>query len=205
MVYSFSSPTQPLDDKNVESVRFCTSPSFELATTFTTRPPRTNEAVFPTLAEKTMSSLLRVYAPRSAAPFLVQRATFSHSITRAVAKESALHSEGRAEEIETKQREQAQKREEGQGHWDESLASDGEAAVKADRSETGKDVYQYVRGLEERARSVGKQEDTKAERIAEKQVEQALKKARETVEQAKQAPKQAPKQASKPSKRASKK
>ena len=30
MVYSFSSPTQPLDDKNVESVRFCTSPSFEL-------------------------------------------------------------------------------------------------------------------------------------------------------------------------------
>jgi len=40
-----------------------------------------------------------------------------------------LDSEGRAEEIETKQREQAQKREEGQGHWDESLASDGEAAV----------------------------------------------------------------------------
>lgn len=40
-----------------------------------------------------------------------------------------IDSEGRAEEIETKKQEQLRKQKEGKGHWEEGLASDGEAAV----------------------------------------------------------------------------
>ncbi|KAF2856019.1 hypothetical protein T440DRAFT_463360 [Plenodomus tracheiphilus IPT5] len=101
-------------------------------------------------------SAIRAFATRRS-PFIVQRAAFSQSITRAAGKESALHSEGRAEEIETKKQEQLQKQKDGKGHWEEQLASDGEAAVKADREETGKDTQQHIKDMQKQAEKVGKQ------------------------------------------------
>lgn len=101
-------------------------------------------------------SAIRAFATRRA-PFIVQRAAFSQSITRGAGKESALHNEGRADEVEQKKKELLQKQKEGKGHWEEELASDGEAAVKADRAETGKDMKHIIKDLQKEAEKVGKQ------------------------------------------------
>ncbi|CBX92546.1 hypothetical protein IAQ61_006060 [Plenodomus lingam] len=98
-------------------------------------------------------SALRAFATRRCSPLVMQRAGFAQSRVCAVGKESALHNEGRAEEIEQKKREQLQKQKEGKAHWEESLASDGEAAVKADRAETGQDI----KVLQKEAEKVRKQ------------------------------------------------
>ncbi|KAA8625301.1 hypothetical protein A1F94_000352 [Pyrenophora tritici-repentis] len=83
-------------------------------------------------------SPIRAFATRRAPFVFVQRAAFSQSIARPVGKESALHHEGRAEE----------------GEWEEQLASDSESAVKADRSETGKDIKEQIKKLQEEAKKV---------------------------------------------------
>ncbi|KAL6706793.1 hypothetical protein ACN47E_005129 [Coniothyrium glycines] len=99
-------------------------------------------------------SAVRVFATRRA-PFVVQRAAFSQSIARTAAKESALHNENRAQEVEKKKQELLQKQKEGKGHWEEQLASDSESIVKADRAETGKDTKQQIKELQEEAKKVG--------------------------------------------------
>ncbi|THY21831.1 hypothetical protein D6D01_06364 [Aureobasidium pullulans] len=57
-----------------------------------------------------------------------------------VGKESALHEEGRAEEVERVKNEQIQKQKEGKGHWHEEIASDSESIVKADRGDISADA-----------------------------------------------------------------
>lgn len=99
-------------------------------------------------------SAVRAFATRRA-PFVVQRAAFSQSIARAAGKESALHSENRAEEVEKKKQEHLQAQKEGKNKWEEQLASDSESAVKADRSETGKDTQQQIKELQEESKKVG--------------------------------------------------
>ncbi|KAF7845825.1 hypothetical protein BT93_L0437 [Corymbia citriodora subsp. variegata] len=61
--------------------------------------------------------------------------SFQSARVLAVGKESALHEEGRAEEVDKVKNEQIQKQKEGKGHWHEELSSDSESIVKADRGE----------------------------------------------------------------------
>ncbi|KAF1944457.1 hypothetical protein EJ02DRAFT_452317 [Clathrospora elynae] len=96
-------------------------------------------------------SAIRAFAPRRAPFVLVQRAQFSQSRARASGKESSLHSEGRAEEVEKKKNEQLRKQRDGKGHWEEQLASDSESIVKADREETGKDTKQQIKELQDKS------------------------------------------------------
>ncbi|KAH6860648.1 hypothetical protein J4E91_006536 [Alternaria rosae] len=100
-------------------------------------------------------SAIRAFATRRAPFAFAQRAAFSQSIARTAGKESALHSENRAEEIEKKKQEQLNKKKDGKQHWEEQLASDSESAVKADRSETGKDTKEQIKELQEETKKVG--------------------------------------------------
>ncbi|KAF2720631.1 hypothetical protein K431DRAFT_346940 [Polychaeton citri CBS 116435] len=50
-------------------------------------------------------------------------------------KESALNEEGRAAEAEKLKQDQLRKKEKGEQHWEEGLASDSESIAKADRDE----------------------------------------------------------------------
>ncbi|KNG51297.1 mitochondrial carrier protein pet8 protein [Stemphylium lycopersici] len=99
-------------------------------------------------------SAIRAFATRRAPFAFVQRAAFSQSIVRPAGKESALHSEGRAHEVEEKKQEQLNKQKQGQANWEEQLASDSESAVKADRSETGKDTQQQIKELQDESKKV---------------------------------------------------
>ncbi|CAA9958291.1 hypothetical protein P3342_003140 [Pyrenophora teres f. teres] len=99
-------------------------------------------------------SAIRAFATRRAPFVFAQRAAFSQSIARPVGKESALHNEGRAEEVEKKKQEHLSKQKEGKGQWEEQLASDSESAVKADRSETGQDTKEQIKKLQEEAKKV---------------------------------------------------
>jgi hypothetical protein len=74
-------------------------------------------------------SAIRAFATRRAPIAFVQRAAFSQSIARTAGKESTLHSENRAEEVEKKKQEQLNKQKQGKGAWEEQLASDSESAV----------------------------------------------------------------------------
>ncbi|KAI4914341.1 uncharacterized protein J4E92_009540 [Alternaria infectoria] len=100
-------------------------------------------------------SAIRAFATRRAPFAFAQRAAFSQSIARTAGKESALHSENRAEEVEKKKQEQLNKKKDGKQHWEEQLASDSESAIKADRSETGKDTKQQIKELQEETKKVG--------------------------------------------------
>merc|ERR1712137_578217 len=102
------------------------------APSYTAETPQTT-----TPLTKLAMSAIRAFATRRAPVAFVQRAAFSQSIARTAGKESTLHSENRAEEVEKKRQEQ--------------LASDSESAVKADRSETGKDTKQQIKELQEEA------------------------------------------------------
>ncbi|KAF1837252.1 hypothetical protein BDW02DRAFT_566306 [Decorospora gaudefroyi] len=75
-------------------------------------------------------SAMRAFATRRTPFVFVQRAAFSQSIARTAGKESALHSENRAEEVEKKKQEHLQKQKDGKGQWDEQLASDSESIVR---------------------------------------------------------------------------
>ncbi|KAK4574497.1 hypothetical protein LTR86_001338 [Recurvomyces mirabilis] len=66
----------------------------------------------------------------------------------AVGKESALHNEGRPEEVEAHKQDQLQKQKEGKGHWKDELASDSESIVKADRGETGTSAKDNIKELQ---------------------------------------------------------
>ncbi|OAL50478.1 hypothetical protein IQ07DRAFT_643739 [Pyrenochaeta sp. DS3sAY3a] len=103
-----------------------------------------------------MSSLRSLATRRSPAIF-IQRAAFSQSIARASGKESTLHSENRAQDVEAKKAEQLRKQKEGKGHWEESLASDSESIIKADRAETGTNTQEQIKKLQEEAKKVGGQ------------------------------------------------
>ncbi|KAF1984781.1 hypothetical protein K402DRAFT_395475 [Aulographum hederae CBS 113979] len=86
-----------------------------------------------------MSSTLRTLATRRA-PFVGlrlarQTMAFRTSAVTMAGKEDALHTEGRAEEIEAEKHDQLQKQKEGKGHWKDSLASNSESMIKADRGE----------------------------------------------------------------------
>ncbi|KAH7388686.1 hypothetical protein BKA66DRAFT_460504 [Pyrenochaeta sp. MPI-SDFR-AT-0127] len=100
-------------------------------------------------------SAIRAFATRRAPFVFTQRAAFSQSIARSAGKESALHSEGRADEVERKKQDNLSKQKEGKGHWEEGLASDSESAVKADRSETGTNTQEQIKKLQEEAKKVG--------------------------------------------------
>jgi len=100
-------------------------------------------------------SSIRVLAARRSPFVFTQRAAFSQSIARSAGKESALHSEGRAEEVEKKKTEQLNKQKEGKGHWEEQLASDSESAVKADRNENNKSTKEQIKELQKEAKKVG--------------------------------------------------
>jgi len=91
-------------------------------------------------------------APSSASLF-VQRAAFHNSAMRAAGKESKLHTEGRAKEIEDTNLEQLRKQQEGKGHWEESLASDSESIVKADRGEAN-ETQEHIKKLQEESSKV---------------------------------------------------
>ncbi|KAF2842137.1 hypothetical protein M501DRAFT_998389 [Patellaria atrata CBS 101060] len=64
-----------------------------------------------------------------------QRAGLRTTAIRFAGKESALHHEGRAEEVEKEKHDQLRKQKEGKGEWKSSLASDSESIIKADRGE----------------------------------------------------------------------
>ncbi|KAF2152400.1 hypothetical protein K461DRAFT_268355 [Myriangium duriaei CBS 260.36] len=93
-----------------------------------------------------MSAILRQLARRSttAAP---QR-SFSTFRALNAGKESALHHEGRAEEAEQAKQEQLRKQKEGKGEWHDTLASDSESIVKADRGETGQSTSDTISQLQ---------------------------------------------------------
>ncbi|KAF2018713.1 hypothetical protein BU24DRAFT_458454 [Aaosphaeria arxii CBS 175.79] len=78
------------------------------------------------------------------------------SSVRLAGKESKLHSEGRAQDIEREKQDALAKAKQGQGQWKEELASDSESIVKADRSEGGKSTEETIRALQEEAKKVGK-------------------------------------------------
>ncbi|USP74195.1 uncharacterized protein yc1106_01469 [Curvularia clavata] len=99
-------------------------------------------------------SAIRAFAIRRAPIPFVQRAAFSQSIARSAGKESALHSENRAEEVEKKKQEQLNAQKQGKASWEEQLASDSESAIKADRSETGKDTQEQIKELQEESKKV---------------------------------------------------
>jgi len=99
-------------------------------------------------------SAIRAFATRRAPFVFVQRAAFSQSIARPVGKESALHVEGRAEDVDKLKKEHLQKQKEGKGHWEDELASDSESAIKADRSETGTNTAEIIKELQEEAKKV---------------------------------------------------
>ncbi|KAJ4367575.1 hypothetical protein N0V83_007159 [Neocucurbitaria cava] len=100
-------------------------------------------------------SSIRALAMRRSQFVFTQRAAFSQSIARTAGKESALHTEGRAEEVEKKKHEQLQKQKDGKGHWEEQLASDSESIVKADRAETGTSTQEQIKKLQEESKKVG--------------------------------------------------
>ncbi|KAF2255552.1 hypothetical protein BU26DRAFT_512524 [Trematosphaeria pertusa] len=84
-----------------------------------------------------MSALRALAARRTplVSSSITKRAGFHYSIVRAAGKETHLHSEGRGEEVQEKKEDLLKKQKEGKGHWEESLASDSESIVKADRGE----------------------------------------------------------------------
>ncbi|CAO2650641.1 Nn.00g019330.m01.CDS01 [Neocucurbitaria sp. VM-36] len=100
-------------------------------------------------------SAIRAFAIRRSPLAFTQRAAFSQSIARTAGKESALHSEGRADEVEKKKQDQLSKQKDGKGHWEEGLASDSESIVKADRAETGTSTQEQIKKLQEEAKKVG--------------------------------------------------
>ncbi|KAF1841055.1 uncharacterized protein K460DRAFT_410448 [Cucurbitaria berberidis CBS 394.84] len=100
-------------------------------------------------------SAIRAFATRRSPVVFTQRAAFSQSIARRSGKESALHTEGRADEVEKKKQEQLNKRKQGEGHWEEGLASDSESIVKADRAETGTSTQEQIKKLQEESKKVG--------------------------------------------------
>ncbi|KAK3706957.1 hypothetical protein LTR37_012456 [Vermiconidia calcicola] len=77
----------------------------------------------------------------------VQR-SFQSCRVLAVGKESAVHEEGRAENVEAEKQEQVKKARSGKGEWHEGLASDSESIVKADRSEMG-NTEQTIKELQQ--------------------------------------------------------
>ncbi|CAI6254606.1 unnamed protein product [Periconia digitata] len=96
-------------------------------------------------------SAFRTLAARRA-PF-VQRAAFHNSIVRASGKETKLHTEGRANEVEDIKQSQLKKQQEGKGHWEEGLASDSESIVKADRNEA-KNTDEHIKKLQKEGEKV---------------------------------------------------
>ncbi|KAF2686565.1 hypothetical protein K458DRAFT_415913 [Lentithecium fluviatile CBS 122367] len=85
---------------------------------------------------------------------LMQRASFHASIVRGAGKETKLHTEGRANEVEEMKQDQLRKQKEGKGHWEESLASDSESIIKADRGEDGKTTAETIQKLQEETKKV---------------------------------------------------
>ncbi|KAL5120214.1 hypothetical protein ACEQ8H_001771 [Pleosporales sp. CAS-2024a] len=99
-------------------------------------------------------SSIRALAARGTPLVFTQRAAFSQSIARCAGKESALHDEGRSEEIEKKKHENLKAQKQGKNTWEEGLASDSESAVKADRNESGKSTQEQIKQLQEEAKKV---------------------------------------------------
>ncbi|KAL5427271.1 hypothetical protein PMIN07_011267 [Paraphaeosphaeria minitans] len=100
-------------------------------------------------------SAFRALATRRAPFALAQRAPFHVSARRAAGKESHLHDETRAAEVQSRKEEQHQKRKEGKGHWEEGLASDSESIVKADRGEAETSPESIKKLQEETAKVAG--------------------------------------------------
>ncbi|KAF1915215.1 hypothetical protein BDU57DRAFT_518083 [Ampelomyces quisqualis] len=99
-------------------------------------------------------SAIRALAARRTPFVFTQRAAFHQSIARSAGKESALHSEGRAEEVEKKKQDNLSKQKDGKNQWEEGLASDSESAVKADRNESGTSTKEQIKKLQEEAKKV---------------------------------------------------
>ncbi|KAF2496396.1 hypothetical protein BU16DRAFT_459538 [Lophium mytilinum] len=83
----------------------------------------------------------------------IQRVGFSGSARVMAGKESALGSEGRAEEIDEHKSDALKKQKEGKGEWKDALASDSESIVKADRGEVDASE-ETIRKLQEETKKV---------------------------------------------------
>ncbi|WPH04702.1 Hypothetical protein R9X50_00759500 [Acrodontium crateriforme] len=83
-----------------------------------------------------MFSSIRPVLRVTSSPALRRNPIRSFGCTRgcAAGKESTLHNEGRAEEIEKHKQEQLRQQKEGKAQWKDELASDSESAVKADQN-----------------------------------------------------------------------
>ncbi|KAF2264539.1 hypothetical protein CC78DRAFT_533129 [Lojkania enalia] len=84
-------------------------------------------------------SILRTLAARRSPLVSCQIARCAglhQSIVRSSGKETTLHHEGRAEDIEKEKDDMLKKQNEGQGHWRESLASDSESIVRLASADT---------------------------------------------------------------------
>lgn len=86
----------------------------------------------------------------TSAPFL---RTFVTTPVRALKEDSDRD----GEHFEQKKQEQLQKQKEGKGEWHESLASGGEASVKADREEIGKDDQSHMEDLQKQTAAQAEQ------------------------------------------------
>lgn len=87
-------------------------------------------------------------------------AGFHGSALRAAGKESHLHDEGRADEVQKAKDDQLSKQKEGKGHWEEGLASDSESIVKADRGEVDASKKTIEKLQEETAKIAGEKSRT---------------------------------------------
>ncbi|KAF1821763.1 uncharacterized protein K489DRAFT_381755 [Dissoconium aciculare CBS 342.82] len=86
-------------------------------------------------AARTMSLFRGVAMPSSARAVR----TFHSCKALSVGKESEVHNENRAEEAEAAKQQQLKAQKEGKGEWKDTLASDSESIVKADRGEVKAD------------------------------------------------------------------
>ncbi|KAF2869963.1 hypothetical protein BDV95DRAFT_497194 [Massariosphaeria phaeospora] len=88
---------------------------------------------------------------------VVQRAGFHQSIAFTAGKETKLHTEGRADEVEAEKAKSLKEQKEGKGNWKEELASDSESIVKADRAEHGS-TEETIKKLQEEGKKMAEQQ-----------------------------------------------
>ncbi|KAF2401471.1 hypothetical protein EJ06DRAFT_529593 [Trichodelitschia bisporula] len=89
------------------------------------------------MLSSTQSSVARAAARVAVgkAPFVGGVRGFAGSAVRMVGKEDALHTDGRAEDVDFHKKDQLDKSKRGEQHWKDELASNSESIVKAERGD----------------------------------------------------------------------
>jgi len=98
-------------------------------------------------------------SPTLLRPFVARR-TFQSCRVLAAGKESELHNEDRAEKVDKVKQEQVKKAQDGRSEWNDTLASDSESIVKADRNEY-KDSKDTIAELEQETAKAAEEEHRK--------------------------------------------